>query len=218
MSRETPDIVKALEDKIVDWDYTVGGILIHPKDALVKELLVKYIPVSIGFELKTEFICPTVVVREADMDTAHCSKYRKLKGLECEILWRGFARKKVEFKTHKELLELQSLILELKMGNELIDTLNSNSELVSLISSLRPDDLAVTLDSINNSDISYIQSKEDMLEHKVRFFQKPTKITWLTKVSMMLIRRPGYQKRAENLIRILHLISHDVVCVSDRLQ
>jgi len=216
MSRQIPEIVKALENRIVDWDYTLGGILIHPKDTLFKELIIKYLPVSIGFEHKTQFICPIVITPEMDMDTTHCASYRALKGLECEIRWSGVARKNPKFVTCQELVDLRSYVPELKISHKLIDSLNSNPELVSLISSLRPDDLAVTLDSVSPSDMAYIRSREDLLECKAKFYQRPTKIIWLTIMSMMLLRRPGYQKRAENLIRILDLISHDVIHISGR--
>jgi len=218
MSRQIPAIVKALEDRIENWDYTVGGILIQLKDVLFKELVIKYVPVSIGFEQKTQFICPTVIIPEEDMNANHYSQYRELKGLECEIHWSGFIRKNVKFVTHKELIDLRSYIPELKLSNELIDALNSNSELISLISSLRPDDLVVTLDSVNPSDMVSIRSKEDLLECKTKFYQKPTKVVWLNIMSMMFIRRPGYQKRAENLIRILNLISREIIKVSGRSQ
>jgi len=216
MSREVPEIVRALENRIENWDYTVGGILIHLKDSLFKGLIVKYVPMSIGFEYKNQFICSTVIMPEEDMDASHYSQYRELKRLECQIRWSGVIKKIAKFVTSPELIDLQSYIPELKISDELISALNSNSELTNLISSLRPDDLAVTLDSVNASDMASVRSREDLLECKAKFYRKPTKIVWLNIVSMMLIRRPYYQKRAENLIRILNLISREVIRISGR--
>lgn len=203
--RKEPDVVKVLSAFLTKWNPTIGGTLVYPKDTLFEEMLIKTVPVGLGFENATEFSCSVNVVPEEEMDEKKREIYRRLKGMECELEYEGTISKKPRFKPSESLSKLTRFVPSLLISNDLVNTLHNEGKLISLIRTVRPDELKFSLISVTQADFAEIAtSSEGMLSSMARFYNEPKRIVWVFKLKKMITKGPKYSRDvigAFNIVR-----------------
>lgn len=208
---DTPEIVRCIPEYIVDWSKSGGFVLIKTKDVPFKELNVRNIPIFIGFEQKTEFSCQLDVVTEDQMSESSAEAYRRLKGMECELTYTGSLIKKPAFKPMRLLERLRKEIPELATNDELIKKLSRNDTLMRLLSSVRPDDFVIMLQSFTPEGVAAAGSPEGITKVMAEFYRKPTRMTWMLSLTRMIPRGPSTKSLNRGIFGILKLSSLEIL-------
>ncbi len=182
--RATPDIVKYFGTLVERWEkYAADCIYVKLKNMDFDGILIRAIPV--GFDLITTdikylFACEVEVVPENEMNHKYRELYRKLKNLECEIIWKGKLLKKAVF--HPIFDELRAYIPQIESSKTLIEILHANKDLMKLVNKVKPEELNVKLYS--GIDITKsIQSINNFLKLQINFYYNPSKIAWIVKLT-----------------------------------
>lgn len=198
--------VKALGDIVESWQDLGGkGILIRLKDDLVRELHVMHVPIGFSFDLKTIMTTSLTYIPREEMNEQNKKVYQIMKGLECILDYQGFLLKKPYFKTRPELHTLnKQLGGAIKIDNTLLDRLNQDQKLISLIKSLKPSDVRVMLKSF---DVPTFMpgDKIGMLAAEVEYYNDPSEVTWLISISLLI---PVTVFFARNVKKALNIIRH----------
>ncbi|MBO3802720.1 MAG: hypothetical protein JTT11_02400 [Candidatus Brockarchaeota archaeon] len=208
---DTPEIVRCIPEYIVDWTKAGGFIQIKTKDVPFKELNVRNIPIFIGFEQKTEFSCQLDVLAEDQMTESSAEAYRRLKGMECELTYTGSLVKKPAFKPMRLLDRLRKEIPELASDDTLMRRLSANETLMRLLSSVRPDDFVIMLQSFTPEGAAAAGSPEGITKVMAEFYKKPTRMTWLLSLTRMIPRGPSTKSLNRGIFGILKLSSIEIL-------
>jgi len=212
-SLTTPFIVRYLENHIKKWVESGDTIYIEPLEASFDGLFVRSHWISLSFDRKWEFSSTLNLVSDKDM-ARKFEAYRKLKELECELGWRGFLRREPYFKTFSQLLKLGSMISQFKPNSKLVENLNTDSEIIRLIKDVRPDQVAVTLHSINESSMPLISTEEDYFRALVNYYNDPLRISWNVTSFRCLHAGLSHKRNVIGMFNILDKISSHIRQVS----
>lgn len=118
-----PVPVYYLRERIKYWGISGDAIVIRPLDASFDELHIRKIPIEWGFgEFKWKFTGFLNIVSPDEMDDQSIELYRKLKGMETDLTWRGTLSKKPVFEVSPVLEDLATLVKNLKPNRELAET------------------------------------------------------------------------------------------------
>ncbi|MGQ9514613.1 MAG: hypothetical protein ACUVTL_06135 [Thermoproteota archaeon] len=208
---DTPEIVRCIPEYIEDWTKSGGYILIKTKDAPFKELHIRNVPIFIGFEQKTEFSCQLDVLTEDQMTEASAEVYRQLKSMECELTYTGSLIKKPTFKPMRLLERLRKEIPELTSDDTLIRKLIRNDTLMRLLSSVRPDDFVIMLQSFTPEGAAAAGSPEGITKIMADFYRKPTRMSWMLSLTRMIPRGPSTKSLNRGIFGILKLSSQELL-------
>jgi len=212
-SLTTPFIVRYLQNHIKKWVESGDAIYIEPLEASFDSLVVRSHWISLSFDRKWEFSSTLNLVSDKDMGQKH-EAYRKLKELECELDWRGFLRRDPYFKTYSQLLKLRSMISQVELNPKLIEDLNADSNMIKLVRDVRPDQVIVSLHSINESSMSFINSEEDYFKALASYYNNPLKISWNVTSFRCLHSGLSHKRNVVGIYDILDKISSHIRQVS----
>ncbi|MCS7120585.1 MAG: hypothetical protein RMJ07_04220 [Nitrososphaerota archaeon] len=91
--KKTPLPVKLLRDYVRDWIETREGIVIHPKDEMLEELLLRpHYVFFLGEQIGWEFIA-MVRIPFRETDTESIKFLEHLRNVRCKLTWHGIVRK-----------------------------------------------------------------------------------------------------------------------------
>jgi len=208
-----PLIVKALKERVLKWERARGGVvIIKPASKNFTSLEISHIPIGFfGFERKTQITCTIDAVSESEMNEQWSKVYRHLKRLECELAWKGIPRRPI-FINSKSLEPLALSLPGFQINPELTKILNLNKDIISLIKTIRPDDVRIQLLStpqkiIGENRTSNLSEETQPLDVILKFYQSPEKITWLVTITKMLEQGLSYQKIIDALYSFFEMIS-----------
>jgi len=173
---ETPEDVKALSRYVLDWTGTRNNCIMQVKDAPFSELVVRRIPLPLGIERKTQYACTVEIVPQSEMDEIQVKVYRQLKRMECELAVSGILKKKFRFipaKTHKEM---KKRIKGYTVNPMLLKNLNQNQRLMRLIQEVMPDEMKISLTSV---DAAVAMQEKNFFDAAARFYNNPSMIAWI---------------------------------------
>lgn len=209
--RKEPAILLSIKRKyeVEKWSYVAPNeILVELKNVGFTNLLVRSIPISLGFEPRTELMASVELARPEEMTAQQAELYKKLKSMEFEIVWSRLKRE-LRLVPRSELKELQEFIPGFVPNEHLIKDMAQNRSLMNLLHIVKPEEMYAALDSIRAEDIPSIKSKEDYLRKKAEFFNTPSNIKWLISVTKLFVFRrfPGHERIYNQLVEVLDLTS-----------
>jgi len=190
--------------------------MIDTKGVPFKELHIRNLPIFIGFESKTELSCQLDVIPEGQMSEAAIEAYRRLVPMECELTYSGSIVKRPLFKPLRILERLRKDIPDLTSDDSLIKKLSENVTLMKLISSVRPDDFVVMLQSFTIEGTAMAGGPEGLTKMMAEFYKNPTKMTWLISLTRMIPRGPSTKSLYRNIFGILKVSSQEILDLTKR--
>jgi hypothetical protein len=185
--------------------------LIKTKDAPFKELHMRNLPIFIGFESKTEFSCQLDMVPEGQMSESMTEAYRRLMRMECELTYTGTLVKKPVFRPLRLLEKLRKDIPELMSDDTLMKRIGENRTIMALLSSVRPDDFVVMLQSFTTEGAAAAGSPDGLTKIMADFYANPTKMTWMLSLTKMIARGPSTKSLYRGIFGILKLSSQELL-------
>jgi hypothetical protein len=200
ISATTPFLVQLFKDYIKDWKDYHGFVVCTPKKMLgYTKLLIS--SRTVGFFDRIWIVSGVLeyVTRES-MGSFEAELYRKLKPLECNIVRRGFIRKSWSFTPSPYLEKMRSLIPELEVSNRLVDKLNNNAEIMSLIKSVKPDKFSISLLSLPIEYQPFARDEDAAVKGMVEFYKSPESITWVVTLEGMFNRWIGIEKKGREVL------------------
>ena len=193
-SKSTP-IVIVLGDRIAKWQGSASRLMIVPRSANFDLLFYAREPISFALETKDKFIAQVTVVPEDMMNDVWAEVYRRVKPMECELVWEGIFRKKAVFRPSKNLRALAKCIHGLRPDNTLSNMLISDPLIRDLMTKLRPGDLYISLKSMSEVDTYFISDKEMARNVEAAYYSNPQEITWYITYVTILVRGPRYREK-----------------------
>jgi len=164
-------------------------------------------------DFKYSFACEVEIIPEDKMNNKYCELYRKLKNLECELVWMGKIWKKGFFRPISD--ELQTYIPQLKPSFGLVETLHANADIMKLINKLKPEELILKL----YSGIDITKSMNDLFKLQVNFYHNPTKIAWIIRLTEgRYITSTNPYKLTAEICLLLNLIAKELKDLTHRLE
>ena len=221
-----PLIVRVLRDRVLKWERALGGVvIIKPSSRSFSSLEISKVPIGfLGFERKTQIICTIDVLPEVKMNEKSRKVYRRLKEMECDLAWKGALMFRRPFFTNSKSLEqLAKTLPEFQVSSELIDVLNLNQNLISLVKMVRPDDVMIQLLSTSQRIIGESGNNETIegpqaLDAIIKYYQSPERITWLVTLTRMLEPGFSYPKVIGAIYFFFETISTILRNITNRLQ
>jgi hypothetical protein len=185
--------------------------LIKTKDAPFKELHMRNLPIFIGFESKTEFSCQLDMVPEGQMSESTTEAYRRLMRMECELTYTGTLVKKPVFRPLRLLEKLRKDIPELISDDTLMKGIGENKTIMALLSSVRPDDFVIMLQSFTTEGAAAAGSPDGLTKIMADFYANPTRMTWMLSLTKMIARGPSTKSLYRGIFGILKLSSQELL-------
>ena len=215
-SKSSP-VLLALSGRIRQWRGRHGRLMIIPKEANFDILFYTREPIPWSFESKDKFIAQVTLVPEEMMNSFWSRVYKRLKPLECELVWKGVFRKRAIFRPYSGLRFLAEYIEGLKPDGRLSRALASASEVIKLLGKLKPGELIVNLKSMTEVD-SYLASDPEMLKHmQAMYYENPQEIIWYITFTTMLIRGPRYKEKVITIYDLLNRVAVTVRRISEEI-
>ena len=185
--------------------------MIKTKDAPFKELHMRNLPIFIGFESKTEFSCQLDMVPEGQMSESTTEAYRRLMRMECELTYTGTLVKKPVFRSLRLLEKLRKDIPELISDDTLMKGIGENKTIMALLSSVRPDDFVIMLQSFTTEGAAAAGSPDGLTKIMADFYANPTRMTWMLSLTKMIARGPSTKSLYRGIFGILKLSSQELL-------
>jgi len=206
ISATTPFLVQLFKDYIKDWKDYQGFVVCTPKKMLgYTRLLIS--SRTVGFFDRIWIVSGVLeYVNKESMGNFEAELYRKLKPLECNIVRRGFIRKSWFFAPSPYLEKMRSLIPEFEVSNRLIDRLNNNTEIMSLIKSVKPDKFSISLLSLPIEYQPFARDENAAVKGMVEFYKSPESITWVVTLEGMFNRWIGIEKKGREVMDLMRKV------------
>ncbi|MEM1570205.1 MAG: hypothetical protein QXL27_08295 [Candidatus Bathyarchaeia archaeon] len=206
ISATTPFLVQLFKDYIKDWKDYQGLVVCTPKKALgYTRLLIS--SRTVGFFDRIWIVSGVLeYVNKESMGSLEAELYRKLKPLECNIVRRGFIRKNWFFTSSPYLEKMRSLIPEFKASSNLVDKLNQNTEIMSLIRSVKPDKFSISLLSLPIEYQPFARDENAAVKGMVEFYKSPENITWVITLEGMFNRWIGIEKKGHEVMDLMRKV------------
>jgi len=196
-------VVRCLGSRVLDWEKVRGGgVLVHLKNSSLDKLIaVPGRAISFtGERARWRFIGSKKIVDENEMDEEHQILYRQLKGLECELVWKGVVLRKPQFEVSRVLLSARNrrILSSVPLTDQLANELNRDTAIMNLIRKNRLESLYVGLipPCENESNIASVCA----------FYEKPTKIEWIILATQYMWSGIPYRKKVLDLCDLMELI------------
>ena len=206
ISATTPFLVQLFKDYIKDWKDYQGFVVCTPKKMLgYTRLLIS--SRTVGFFDRIWIVSGVLeYINKESMGNFEAELYRKLKPLECNIVRRGFIRKSWFFAPSPYLEKMRSLIPEFEVSNRLIDRLNNNTEIMSLIKSVKPDKFSISLLSLPIEYQPFARDENAAVKGMVEFYKSPESITWVVTLEGMFNRWIGIEKKGREVMDLMRKV------------
>jgi len=210
-------IKKLLEDKI-EWKEQRGILYGRPKsdDTFFHEIFVITKPIGF-FEYKYIFTALYHALDSSEMDKNGVKAFRYLKGMECDLIVKGFLRKHFFFDFRKDLYQLSEMVEGLKLNPTLIENLNKNEELLSKIRKLGAIELNVRLKSISELYAPFIKGRDTLLQAEKAYYENPEELIWTVTLSMILSQGPSLRRNIKFIYDVLNIISKHIEEVTENV-
>lgn len=209
-----PIVVRCLKDRIKNYKDFGRFVVIIPRGASFDRLLVRSSrSLATLFENLEELYCTSTVIPKHKMIEENRALYRKLKGMECELKWKRerVFKRKAHFKPYDGLANLQAYIPELMISDAIWKTLNSDNSLMRLINAVKPEELSLTLSSLD-TERDFVMPKEDAVYWStLDSYYNPTKIMWEVRLTKILPRLLFYKKSYIDMYNLM-----DMICEKSR--
>jgi len=203
----TPFIIRIFKKFIREWTGSARDVIYaYPvTDAFDYVIIqpIKLATFSAGWKITAVY----EVVNTDQMNKETADLFRLFKGMECELVSEGLLRRRFYFRSFEPLNALRNYLPEITISNELVNMLNENEKIMSLIRSVKPDALTVTLDSLPLEFKPFSDLGEAILQGMISFFKNPAHITWLISVGRLFTRGLDTQKVADGVFYLLEEIA-----------
>jgi len=210
------DIITKILEPYTEKTYTRRGLTyIIPKDSPFSEIHITFQPIGLGFEKKYLFVGRLVVVDLDDMSDEKVELYRIFKGMECELVFKGFIRKNVFFQIRKKLLELKDRLEGIKIDQSLANKLNANHRLLEILKKVN---VACTLVMLKFTSVKAPRIPEDAVKGlkqvsdimEVSYYYNPLDIVWEPVIEVMLTRSPSFKNKVLQIYEALNMIGEEI--------
>jgi len=209
-----PEDVRVISEFVKDWRrIRGGGLIVELKGTKFPKLVVTETLMIPALEYKTQYSCVLQVVSPSEINEKAVKAYRKLKQMECELMYRGIFRKKPLFIPINESKVLKKRIKGYFYDDTLIREIEGNGRLLELIQSIKPDEIKIPLVSIDVKKYSHRASdlrKINIFDAMTEFYENPKEITWTPIVSKVMMSRYGTDRLKRGMFDILRILS-DVI-------
>ena len=150
-----------------------------------------------------------------DMSDEKVELYRIFKGMECELIFKGFIRKNVFFQTRKKLLELKNRLKGIKIDQSLANKLNTNHRLLEILKRVN---VACTLVMLKFTSVKAPKIPEDAVKGlkqvsdimEVSYYYNPLDIVWEPVIEVMLTRSPSFKNKVLQIYEALNMIGEEI--------
>ncbi|RLF14506.1 MAG: hypothetical protein DRJ66_05930 [Thermoprotei archaeon] len=214
----TPEVVKALRDKIVEWKGKPGSAFIKMKDSAFDILYYEKEPVPWSLEFRDKFIAQIIIVPEEEMNENSKKLYRMLKPLEVMLKWKGIIKRKPCFVPSPALEMLMERVMDLTPNNRLGKLLERDERITSLLKKVKPADFIVGLKAVDVLSLSFTVGNVSLGDLEYEAYRNPNEVTWYVYLSTKLVRGPLYKTEALNVYNLLNYTSKIIRKISQEIQ
>jgi len=204
-------VLSCLKGAVEDW-WQAGNLTIAKckEGYCLDEFLFRRIGIPLSLDKIWEFTGVIHILRSEEMDEEKGDLYRRFKGMEAELLWKGLLRKKAVFGISSDLKFLQRYVKNIKIDESLIEDLNRNASLMDLIMKAKPMEMKIYLESFSDetleSAFQYLnesdEPREAILKAIEAYYHNPKRITWFVKVRQIMTGVMN-KKKIEYLIKTI---------------
>jgi len=192
-----PFIVQYLRDQIKTWKGNEREFVIEPKNATFSQIECVAQEIKFGFgELKWDISAVVPIVPKGEMNEETKRIFRRLKGMECQLKWEAFGKRKPKFVMSPTLLDQKKLIPDLEPSPNLADSLNSKREVLDTLNIVKPDHVFFILHT------SLPQTSDYFFRIFQRYYENPEEITWIITLRRAFFR--GEMARYEKLFQAIY--------------
>jgi len=192
-----PFIVQYLRDQIRTWKGNEREFVIEPKDASFSRIECVGQEIRFGFgELKWDLSAVVPMVPKEEMNEEARKLFRRLKGMECQLKWEGFGKRKPKFVMSPTLLGQRKLLPDLEPSAKLADNLNGKREVLDPLKIVKPDHVFFILHT------SFPQTGDYLFRIFQRYYENPEEVTWIITLRRAFFR--GEMARYERLFRAIY--------------
>ncbi len=217
---ELDTIAKLLEPYSEKTYKRQGLTYIIPKESPYSEIHITFQPIGLGFEKKYIFVGRLVIADMDHMNERKVQLYRILKGMECELMFKGFIKKRLFFQNRKRLYEFKERFTNIQINPKLAERLNARKDLIETLKNIGVAGTLVILKftSVHAPEIPEEAVKEltkitDVME--VAYYHNPLDIVWEPAIEAMLSRGPGFTKKVINIYKALNMIGEEIQKISE---
>jgi len=214
----TPEVVKALRDKLIEWKGRSGRAFMKLKDVAFDTLYYEKEPVPWSLEFRDKFIAQITLVPEEKMDDNAKKLYRTLKPLEVMLKWKGFINRRPHFVPSPALEMLMERVMDLAPNNALGELLEADARIVSLLKKIKPADFLVGLKAIDILSLSFVSGNVSLGDMEYEVYKNPQEVTWYIYLSTKLVRGPLYKAGTLRVLELLDRTARIVRKISQEFQ
>jgi len=169
-----PFLVHYLKNHVKSWNGNERRFIIELKDASfpIIECIAEDILFGFG-EMKWNISAIVPLISDRKISEKDSAVLRKLKGMECQLKWQGFGKRKPKFALLPIVYKYESFLPNLKPDSRLAECLTNEQSLLNLVKTIRPDDLFFTL------QLGSPSTNESFLEFIQRCYNRPEEVTWV---------------------------------------
>lgn len=195
-------IVACLRDRLKDWRSAGEGVALFPKEASFDVMYVvrRRLSFFLSFDYKWDFSTHILVFDEGDMDDDRRALYRRLKGMECELEWKGMILRRPRFKSYSKLRRMVPMA---KPSAVLIELLNGNERLMKAISASKLDEIYVN---------TYYEAPGGVSPARgiLEFYNNPSKVGWIIRAT----KGPGgefrFKRTVNEIFNVFDILSKEL--------
>lgn len=215
-----PIVVRCLKDRIQSYKDLGRFVVIIPKGASFDRLLVRSSrSLATSFENLEELYCTSTVIPKEKMTEENRALYRKLKGMECELEWKTerLFKRRAQLKPYSGLANLQAYIPELMISDAIGKALNSDDSLTCLINAVRPEELSLTLSSLDMGKDFVVPKKDAVYWSALDYYYSPIEIIWEVRLTKILPRLLFHKKSYIDMYNLMDMICEKAIKLTQRM-
>lgn len=159
----------------LDWERNYSSLIIMKKS------------IRFTFDSTRKYIATMVMVTPEEMNETWKQTFLGILGAQAELSWAGKLVRKPFFKISPDVERIMGAAPELKATTGLIDELNSDGQLLDLVSRIRPEELKLGLTMLTPTE-------SGMLPEIRQFIENPREINWTIGIEKYLTRGLEFPK------------------------
>jgi len=159
----------------LDWERNYNSLIILKRS------------IRFTFDSTRKYVATMVMVSPEEMNDAWKQTFIGILGGQADLSWTNQIIGDLQFRISPDVERIKKEAPELKVTNDLVDALNSDNQLLNLVSRIRPEELKLGLTMLTPTE-------SGMLPEIGQFVENPTEISWTIGIEKYLTRGLEFPK------------------------
>jgi hypothetical protein len=183
VSPEEPFIVQYLGERVKSWKGNNTRLFIEPQNASFSFIECIAQELTLGFgELKWDISAVIPIVPKDEMDDRAKETFKRLKGMECQLKWKGLLKREPEFTLSPILFQQKKLLQDMELNPKLANRLGSRNDLKALLKIIKPEYLFFFL------YLDFPEEGDYVFRIIHRYYRDPKELTWVITMGSPFLR------------------------------